>query len=113
MLNVLVSAQSDQLDLKVEELGQMQPIYEVHNSGEVAVGVAFVVADDGHPQLNSLPEVLMVHFRYRDVETILHAVDNSLDHPALSLKGAVVAQVKSDGADAYEHRWNKTGWLAL
>lgn len=49
MLNVLVSAQSDQLDLKVEELGQMQPIYEVHNSGEVAVGVAFVVADNGHP----------------------------------------------------------------
>lgn len=113
MLNVLVSAQSDQLDLKVEELGQMQTIYEVHNSGEVAVGVAFVVADNGHPQLNALPEVLMVHFRYRDVETILHAVDNSLDHPALSLKGAVVAQVKSDGADAYEHRWNKTGWLAL
>ncbi len=112
MLNMLVSAQSDELDLKVEELSQMQAFYEVHNSGEGAVGVAFVVADNGHPQLNALPEVLMVHSRHRNVETILHAVDNSLYHPTLSLKGAVVAQVKTDGADAYEHRWNSTGWLA-
>src|SRR5262249_4590982 len=65
--------------------------------------VALLRSDLAHPERRALPEVVILTFRDRDVELVLHPGLDRSEHAALPLEGMVLRQKQLEAQDADHH----------
>jgi hypothetical protein len=90
-------------DLGVGHVGQLRLFDEINDLVERRVDPLPVVAHGADPQDRFLPEILVRHFRNRNVEALARPLRDALQNLPFSLQGKIIMEIKLQLTNAYHH----------
>ena len=67
------------------------------------VGMTLLVGDTGHANDGRLPDIVQIHFGYRDVEFAAQPAYHGFEYGALSFERIIARQVQFNCAEANDH----------
>src|SRR5262249_24595277 len=93
-----------ELDPLLAELGELEVVDETHHLTQAAIDVRLIGSDLAHAEDRALPEVVVLAFRDRDVELLLHPRLDRPQHAPLALERVGLRQPELEAEDADDHR---------
>jgi len=92
-------------NLCIDDLHSRVAVYEVQNIAQNAFDMAAFIRHCCYSERGSLPQIAIVHFGDRNVETVSEAIFDTLDRKTFRLKGTAFRDEQFNAQNPCNHRW--------